>query len=238
MERQRMSETKPAAAGLRGIAAGTTAICTVGAGGDSLRYRGYDVEDLAEHAVFEEVAYLLLYGKLPNRCGAGRLPEAACAACAACRAPLKDVLERIPGDDAPDGRAAHGRVDAGHARAGGRLFATRIARPTGCSPRQPSMLGYWHRFATEGERIETATDDPTIAGARAAPAHGQAAQRRASAVHGGVAHPVRRARVQRLDVHGARDRRRRCRTCTRRSPAPSAPCAARCTAAPTRRRWS
>ena len=61
-----MAEAKQAT-GLRGVAAGSTAICTVGAGGDSLRYRGYDVEDLAAHAEFEEVAFLLLYGKLPNR---------------------------------------------------------------------------------------------------------------------------------------------------------------------------
>jgi 2-methylcitrate synthase len=150
------------AAGLRGIMAGTTALCTVGAGGDSLRYRGYDVEDLAEHAVFEEVAYLLLYGKLPNRAELEayqerlremrRLPT-----------PLLEVLERIPaathpmdvlrtgvsmlGTLEPEGDHAH------QDRVADRLLAA-----------NPSMLGYWHRFATTGQRIETATDDPTIAG--------------------------------------------------------------------------
>ena len=54
------------ASGLRGISAGTTAIATCGMDGYGLNYRGYDIIDLAEHASFEEVAYLLLYGALPN----------------------------------------------------------------------------------------------------------------------------------------------------------------------------
>jgi 2-methylcitrate synthase len=53
--------------GLRGVVAGATALSSVGAEGDSLRYRGYDIEDLVEQASFEEVAYLLLYGHLPTR---------------------------------------------------------------------------------------------------------------------------------------------------------------------------
>ncbi len=50
----------------RGVPPATTAICTVGKEGAGLTYRGYDIDDLAEHARFEEVAYLLLYGELPN----------------------------------------------------------------------------------------------------------------------------------------------------------------------------
>src|SRR5262245_57293305 len=61
-----MAEDKQAD-GLRGITAATTALSAVGASGDSLHYRGYDIVDLTRHAVFEEVAYLLLYGKLPTR---------------------------------------------------------------------------------------------------------------------------------------------------------------------------
>ena len=53
--------------GLRGIEAGTTSICTVGETGDDLHYRGYDVVDLSEHCIFEEVCYLLLHGDLPNK---------------------------------------------------------------------------------------------------------------------------------------------------------------------------
>jgi 2-methylcitrate synthase len=89
-----MTEVK-AAPGLRGTAAGQTAICTVGAEGHDLQYRGYAIEALAEQATFEEVAYLLLYGELPTRRelnayrrklkGLRTLPRA-----------LKQTLERIP----------------------------------------------------------------------------------------------------------------------------------------------
>src|SRR5437868_606544 len=54
-------------AGLAGVRVGETAICTVGKQGRGLTYRGYSIEDLGEHSTFEEVAYLLIYGKLPNR---------------------------------------------------------------------------------------------------------------------------------------------------------------------------
>ena len=53
--------------GLAGVSAGATALCTVGQEGAGLTYRGYDIYDLADNATFDEVAYLLLKGKLPNR---------------------------------------------------------------------------------------------------------------------------------------------------------------------------
>ncbi|MGE3317759.1 MAG: citrate/2-methylcitrate synthase [Candidatus Berkiella sp.] len=53
--------------GLAGVVAGQTAICTVGHTGNSLHYRGYSIFDLAQKATFEEVAYLLIYGELPNK---------------------------------------------------------------------------------------------------------------------------------------------------------------------------
>jgi 2-methylcitrate synthase len=137
-------------------------LSSVGAGGDSLRYRGYDVEDLSEHAVFEEVAHLLLYGKLPTRAeldayekrlrGLRDLPPA-----------LRDVLEHIPAKAHPmdvlrTGVSMLGTLEpeddfSNQDRTADRLLAS-----------QPSMLGYWHRYVTRGERVETATDDPTIAG--------------------------------------------------------------------------
>ena len=92
-----MSETIPpnSSGGLRGQSAGSTAICTVGKSGVGLTYRGYAIEELAEHATFEEVAFLLLEGTLPDqqqlagfrkRLRAFRfLPPA-----------LREVLERIP----------------------------------------------------------------------------------------------------------------------------------------------
>ena len=62
-----MSEKPQNSAGLRGQVAGQTSLCTVGKTGAGLTYRGYEITDLAENAQFEEVAYLLLRGKLPNR---------------------------------------------------------------------------------------------------------------------------------------------------------------------------
>ena len=66
-----MSETAPAlrpkkSVALAGVTAGSTALCTVGQTGNDLHYRGYDVQDLAREATFEEVAYLLIHGELPN----------------------------------------------------------------------------------------------------------------------------------------------------------------------------
>lgn len=93
-------EKKLSGAGLRGQSAGETALCTVGKTGSGLTYRGYDIKELADNAQFEEVAYLLLYGKLPNQAeldayktrlkGLRSLPDA-----------LKTVLEQIPADAHP-----------------------------------------------------------------------------------------------------------------------------------------
>ena len=87
-------------AGLRGQVAGKTALSTVGVSGSGLTYRGYDVKDLANNCQFEEVAYLILKGKLPNQTeldeykaklkGMRSLPQA-----------LLEVLERIPADAHP-----------------------------------------------------------------------------------------------------------------------------------------
>ena len=62
-----MADTKKKTGGLAGVVAGQTAVCTVGKEGKGLNYRGYSIFDLAEHATFEEVAYLLLYGELPKQ---------------------------------------------------------------------------------------------------------------------------------------------------------------------------
>jgi len=156
-----MSDTKTMT-GLRGVVAGTTTICTVGAGGDSLRYRGYDVEGLAEHAVFEEVAHLLLYGRLPNRAeleayqrrlrGLRGLPAA-----------LKEVLERIPADAHPMDVIRTGCSVLGALEPEGD-FSQQDQTADRLLAAQPSMLGYWYRFTKHGERVETATDEATMAG--------------------------------------------------------------------------
>lgn len=147
--------------GLRGIKAGSTAICTVGQQGDGLHYRGYSVEDLAENGSFEEVAYLLLYGELPTAAelsayktklkGLRSLPQA-----------LRDVLERIPADTHPMDVMRTGCSMLGNLEpesdfseqddAADRLLAA-----------LPSIMGYWFRYTRFNERIETATDDDTVA---------------------------------------------------------------------------
>jgi 2-methylcitrate synthase len=156
-----MAETKTMS-GLRGINAGTTALCTVGADGDSLRYRGYDIEDLAENALFEEVAYLLLYGALPTRSqleaylkrlqGLRGLPQ-----------PLKEALERIPAGTHPmdvlrTGVSMLGTLEPEQDPAQQDEVADRLLAVL------PSILGYWYRFTRKGERVETSTPDKTIAG--------------------------------------------------------------------------
>ncbi len=150
---------------LSGTPAGTTAICTVGQSGNDLHYRGYDIADLAAHCGFEEVAYLLIYGKLPNAAelndyrrrlaGLRRLPDA-----------VKKALELIPGTAHPmdvlrTGVSALGCVQpeaADHNEAGARALADALLASL------PSMLLYWHHFARKGgKRIEVETGDDSIA---------------------------------------------------------------------------
>jgi 2-methylcitrate synthase len=150
---------------LSGVPAGSTALCTVGRTGNDLRYRGYDIHDLAAHCGFEEVAYLLVHGALPTAArlaayqrklrGLRRLPDG-----------LKEVLERLPASSHPMDvlRTAVSVLgclepeDPAHGAAGARDLADRLLTVLG-----PALL-YWHHFALRGARIETETDDETIGG--------------------------------------------------------------------------
>src|SRR3954462_11639880 len=87
-----MSATEIYSPGLEGVIAGETAISTVEGG---LRYRGYPVTELAEHASFEEVAYLLLHGDLPNAAAPRQVPGRGAAAQAVPPA-LADLLKALP----------------------------------------------------------------------------------------------------------------------------------------------
>jgi 2-methylcitrate synthase len=154
--------SRDSAAGLRGISAGTTAIATVGADGLSLRYRGYDVTDLAEHSSFEEVAYLLLYGELPPAAELAGF----CAELKDLRAlppALKAVLERIPGDTHPMDVLRTGCSMLGTLEPEGN-FARQLAVAKRLIATLPSTLLYWHHFATGGARIETETAEAGTAG--------------------------------------------------------------------------
>ncbi|GAA5218843.1 2-methylcitrate synthase [Corallincola platygyrae] len=169
-------------AGLRGQVAGKTALCTVGKSGSGLTYCGYDISELAAHATFEEVAYLLVYGELPTVTELEafnhrlrhhrRLPLA-----------LKEVLERIPANAHPmdvmrTGCSVLGNLeteaDFSHQdEAIERLLAT-----------LPGILCYWYQFSHHEKRIETATDDDSIGAHFLHMLHGK----KASELHQAVMH--------------------------------------------------
>jgi 2-methylcitrate synthase len=150
---------------LSGVAAGNTALCTVGRSGNDLHYRGYDILDVATTCEFEEIAYLLVHEKLPTR-----------AELTAYKAKLKrlrglpksvlTVLEQLPASSHPmdvlrTGSSALGCVipeTAAHPVEGARDIADRLLASLG------SMLCYWHHFALTGRRIEVETDDESIGG--------------------------------------------------------------------------
>jgi 2-methylcitrate synthase len=159
-----MSEKKAvtSTAGLRGINAGRTAICSCGVEGMGLNYRGYDIIGLAESSTFEEVAYLLLKGELPTHkqleiykkrlAGLRDLPPA-----------LRDVLERMPGATHPmdvmrTACSMLGTLEPEKDFSQQQDIADRLLAAF------PSMLMYWHHYVTSGKRINTVTDDDTIAG--------------------------------------------------------------------------
>jgi len=148
---------------LSGVVAGNTAICTVGNSGNDLHYRGYDILDIANECEFEEIAYLLVHEKFPNRAElaayktklkALRTPPAA----------VLSVLEQLPAASHPmdvlrTGVSALGcwvPEAAGHPTEGARELADRLLASLG------SKLCYWYHFATSQRRIDVQTDDDSI----------------------------------------------------------------------------
>jgi 2-methylcitrate synthase len=166
-----MSKDKKAG-GLAGVSAGETAICTVGKEGAGLTYRGYDIYDLAEYARFEEVAYLLHYGKLPTKAeheayvkrlkGLRDLPVA-----------LRQALETVPGDSHPMDVLRTGCSLLGNLEPEGD-FSRQLDVADRLLAAFPSILLYWWRFHHDGTRIDTVTDDDSIAGHFLHLLHGQA----------------------------------------------------------------
>jgi 2-methylcitrate synthase len=150
---------------LSGVTAGNTALCTVGRTGNDLHYRGYDILDFADAAEFEEVAYLLVHGKLPN------VPELAgykakLKALRGLPANLKAALESIPPSAHPMDVMRTGVSILGtlmpekddHSLPGAKDIADRLMASLG------SMLLYWYHYSHNGRRIETETDDDSIGG--------------------------------------------------------------------------
>ena len=148
--------------GLAGVIAGRTEICTVGKEGAGLTYRGYDIYDLADNASFEEVAHLLHHGCLPNADELSAYRERL-KSLRALPSVLKQALEFIPADTHPmdvlrTGCSVLGNLEPEMDFSGQRDAADRLLAAF------PSMLLYWHRFHADGKRIETATDDDSVAG--------------------------------------------------------------------------
>lgn len=157
-----MVNKKLEGAGLRGQAAGDTALCTVGKSGTGLNYRGYDITQLARGASFEEVAYLLLRGELPNSTQLQsykaklqqlrHLPDT-----------LKGALESIPADTHPmdvmrSGASLLGNLEPEHSFEDQHAVADRLIGTL------PSIINYWYRYSHDGIRIDTDTGEDSVAG--------------------------------------------------------------------------
>ena len=158
--------TKPKkSVALSGVAAGNTALCTVGRTGNDLHYRGYDILDFATTSEFEEVAFLLVHGKLPNRAELAGY-KTKLKSLRGIPASVKAVLEQLPASAHPMdvmrtavsalGCALPEKDDHNHP--GARDIADRLMA---CLS---SILLYWYHYAVNGKRIDVETDDDSIGG--------------------------------------------------------------------------
>lgn len=157
-----MSNTNNSA-GLAGVTAGKTAICTVGKEGAGLTYRGYPIQDLAEKAEFEEVAHLMLYGKLPNRRELQAYRERL-KTLRGLPAGVKTALEELPRDSHPMDALRTGCSVLGCLEQENDPETQQHDVANRLLASFASMLMYWHHFATSGKRIDVETDDETIGG--------------------------------------------------------------------------
>lgn len=165
-----MSEATPGfrpkkSVALSGVPAGNTALCTVGRTGNDLRYRGYDILDIAAECEFEETAYLLIHGKLPTQAELDNY-KSKLTRLRGLPASVKNVLEQLPAASHPmdvlrTGVSALGCVlpeREDHSTTGAREIADRLIASLG------SMLLYWYHYSSSGKRIEVDTDDESIGG--------------------------------------------------------------------------
>jgi 2-methylcitrate synthase len=151
--------------GLSGIVAGNTALCTVGRSGNDLHYRGYDILDVADVCEFEEIAYLIVHGKLPTRAEL-RNYKAKLVSLRGLPAAVKASLEALPAASHPmdvmrTGLSAMGCVlpeKDDQNVPGARDIIDRLMASLG------SMLLYWFHYAHNGKRIDVETDDDSIGG--------------------------------------------------------------------------
>ncbi|MBB1138082.1 2-methylcitrate synthase [Myroides sp. WP-1] len=150
---------------LSGVAAGNTALCSVGKSGNDLYYRGYNILDLAENAEFEEVAYLLIYGHLPNEAQLKNY-KAKLKSLRGLPKSVRSILKNIPAAAHPmdvmrSMVSAIGTIQPekdDHNMAGARDIADKLLASFG------SGLLYWYHYTHNGKEIEVETDDETIGG--------------------------------------------------------------------------
>jgi 2-methylcitrate synthase len=160
---------------LSGVTAGNTALCTVGKTGNDLHYRGYDILDVADTCEFEEIAHLLVHGKLPTNAELQAYKQKL-KALRGLPANVKAVLEWLPPSSHPmdvmrTGVSALGCVlpeKEDHNTPGARDIADRLMASFG------SMLLYWYHYSHNGRRIEVETDDDSIGGHFLHLLHGEA----------------------------------------------------------------
>ena len=157
-----MNDKKLQGAGLRGQSAGETALCTVGKSGSGLTYRGYDIKILAEKAEFEEVAFLLIYGKLPNstellnyKTKLSKLREIPPA--------LRQALELIPAESHPMDVMRTGCSVLGNLETEAN-FSEQYEKADRLVALLPSIITYWYRYSHEGIKIKTNPECNSIAG--------------------------------------------------------------------------
>ncbi|MBL8518100.1 MAG: 2-methylcitrate synthase [Betaproteobacteria bacterium] len=150
---------------LSGVTAGNTALCTVGRTGNDLHYRGYDILDVANACEFEEIAFLLVHGKLPTQAELTSY-KAKLKSLRGIPTAVQDVLESLPASAHPMDVLRTGCSALGcnlpekddHNIQGARDIADRLMASFG------SMLLYWYHFAVNGKRIDVETDDDSIGG--------------------------------------------------------------------------
>lgn len=150
---------------LSGVAAGNTALCTVGRTGNDLHYRGYDILDFAETAEFEEIAHLLVHGTLPNAAEL-KAYKAKLKALRGLPVAVMEALEALPAAAHPMDVMRTGVSALGcalpekddHNNPGARDIADRLMASLG------SMLLYWYHYSHNGRQIEVETDDDSIGG--------------------------------------------------------------------------
>lgn len=148
---------------LSGVPAGNTALCSVGRAGNDLHYRGYNILDVANTCEFEEIAYLLVHGKLPNRAEL-KSYKTKLKSLRGLPAALKQALEALPASAHPMDVMRTGASVLGcvlpekndHNQPGARDIADRLMASFS------SMLLYWYHYSHNGKRIEVETDDDSI----------------------------------------------------------------------------